>query len=65
MKALTEDGHEGQLYELTGPRLLTLAEAAAELGPAEGGEGGESGEGEVAGAACCQSAPSHSQVSSW
>jgi uncharacterized protein YbjT (DUF2867 family) len=26
--ALTEDGHTGQLYELTGPRLLTFAEAA-------------------------------------
>ncbi|MGH8827086.1 MAG: SDR family oxidoreductase, partial [Jiangellaceae bacterium] len=25
--ALTEDGHTGQLYELTGPRLLTFAEA--------------------------------------
>ena len=26
--ALTEDGHAGQAYELTGPRLLTFAEAA-------------------------------------
>ena len=26
--ALTEDGHAGQLYELTGPRLLTFADAA-------------------------------------
>jgi hypothetical protein len=25
--ALTEDGHSGQVYELTGPRLLTFAEA--------------------------------------
>ena len=25
--ALTEDGHAGELYELTGPRLLTFAEA--------------------------------------
>jgi uncharacterized protein YbjT (DUF2867 family) len=25
--ALLEDGHEGRLYELTGPRLLTFAEA--------------------------------------
>ncbi len=29
--ALTEDGHAGQLYELTGPRLLTFAEATAEI----------------------------------
>jgi uncharacterized protein YbjT (DUF2867 family) len=34
--ALTDDDHIGQLYELTGPRLLTLAEAAAELGDALG-----------------------------
>lgn len=32
--ALTDDRHIGQLYELTGPRLLTLAEAAAELSSA-------------------------------
>ena len=30
--ALTEDGHAGRLYELTGPRLLTFAEATAEIG---------------------------------
>ena len=29
--ALTEAGHAGQLYELTGPRLLTFAEAVAEI----------------------------------
>src|SRR5215212_879478 len=29
--ALTEEGHAGQLYELTGPRSLTFAEAAAEV----------------------------------
>ena len=29
--ALTEDGHGGRTYELTGPRLLTFADAAAEL----------------------------------
>ena len=29
--ALTEDGHAGQLYELTGPRLLTFAEAIEEI----------------------------------
>ena len=34
--ALTDDRHIGQLYELTGPRLLTLAEAADELGAAIG-----------------------------
>jgi uncharacterized protein YbjT (DUF2867 family) len=36
--ALTDDRHVGHLYELTGPRLLTLAEAAAELGAAIGRE---------------------------
>ena len=34
--ALTEDGHAGRLYELTGPRLLTFAEATAEIGRAAG-----------------------------
>jgi uncharacterized protein YbjT (DUF2867 family) len=34
--ALTEDGHAGQLYELTGPRSLTFAEAAAEIAEATG-----------------------------
>jgi uncharacterized protein YbjT (DUF2867 family) len=34
--ALTEDGHEGQVYELTGPRLLTFAEAVEEIGRATG-----------------------------
>ena len=34
--ALTEDRHIGQLYELTGPRLLTFAEAIAEIGRASG-----------------------------
>jgi uncharacterized protein YbjT (DUF2867 family) len=34
--ALTEPGHEGQLYEVTGPRLMTFAEMAEELGRAIG-----------------------------
>lgn len=34
--ALTEPGHSGQLYEVTGPRLLRFDEAAAELGAAIG-----------------------------
>src|SRR5262245_58280590 len=34
--ALTEDGHSGQLYDLTGPRLLTFAEAVAEIAAATG-----------------------------
>ena len=34
--ALTDRRHIGELYELTGPRLLTLAEAATELGHAMG-----------------------------
>src|SRR5215212_9834653 len=36
--ALTEDGHAGQLYELTGPRLLTFAEAVEEISLASGRE---------------------------
>lgn len=32
--ALTEDGHAGRLYEVTGPRLLTFAETAAALSSA-------------------------------
>ncbi|MBN3755576.1 NAD(P)H-binding protein [Paraburkholderia sp. Tr-20389] len=34
--ALTEDGHAGQLYELTGPRLLHFADAVAEIAQATG-----------------------------
>lgn len=34
--ALTEDGHAAQLYELTGPRLLTFAEAVEEIAKATG-----------------------------
>ena len=34
--ALTEDGHAGQVYELTGPRLLTFAEAVGEISQASG-----------------------------
>jgi uncharacterized protein YbjT (DUF2867 family) len=29
--ALTEEGHAGKIYELTGPRLLTLEEAVSEI----------------------------------
>ena len=36
--ALTEDGHRGQLYEVTGPRLMTFAEMAAALSQATGRE---------------------------
>ena len=36
--ALTEDRHAGQLYEITGPRLLSFAEAAADLSNATGRE---------------------------
>ncbi|GIH99556.1 NmrA family NAD(P)-binding protein [Planobispora takensis] len=36
--ALTEAGHGGRVYELTGPRLLTFAEAAAEISKACGRE---------------------------
>lgn len=34
--ALTEDGHAGRLYEVTGPELLTFADAATILGEARG-----------------------------
>ena len=34
--ALTEDGHAGQIYEVTGPRLLTFAEAVDEIAEATG-----------------------------
>ncbi|WP_221030564.1 NAD(P)H-binding protein [Actomonas aquatica] len=36
--ALLDSRHTGQLYELTGPRLLTFAEAVAEFGAATGRE---------------------------
>ncbi len=34
--ALTTDGHDGEVYELTGPRLLGFADVAAEIGKASG-----------------------------
>ncbi len=34
--ALTEEGHVGEVYEVTGPRMLTLADIAAELSSATG-----------------------------
>jgi len=36
--ALTDDKHAGKLYELTGPRLLTFADAIAEIARASGRE---------------------------
>jgi uncharacterized protein YbjT (DUF2867 family) len=36
--ALTDERHVGEVYELTGPRSLTFAEAAAEIGEAAGRE---------------------------
>ncbi len=36
--ALTEEGHAGELYELTGPRLLTFAQAVGETAQAAGRE---------------------------
>jgi uncharacterized protein YbjT (DUF2867 family) len=38
VKALTETGHGGRVYELTGPQLLSFHEAAAELSAATGRE---------------------------
>lgn len=34
--ALTEEGHADKLYEITGPRLMTFAEAVAEIAEASG-----------------------------
>jgi uncharacterized protein YbjT (DUF2867 family) len=36
--ALTDDGHVGEVYELTGPRLLTFADAVEEIAQATGRE---------------------------
>ena len=36
--ALSEDGHAGRVYEVTGPRLLSFADAAREIGRAAGRE---------------------------
>lgn len=36
VKVLTEEGHEGQLYELTGPRLMTFAQAISEIAEISG-----------------------------
>jgi uncharacterized protein YbjT (DUF2867 family) len=36
MAALTESGHDGKVYEVTGPRLMTFADVAAELSQATG-----------------------------
>ena len=36
--ALTEDGHAGEIYEVTGPRLLTFADAVAVIADATGRE---------------------------
>ncbi len=36
--ALTQDHHAGQLYEVTGPRLMTLADVASDLSAATGRE---------------------------
>lgn len=34
--SLTEEGHDGKVYEVTGPRLLTFAEATGEIAQATG-----------------------------
>jgi uncharacterized protein YbjT (DUF2867 family) len=38
VEALTDERHVGQLYELTGPRSMTFAQTAAEIGEAAGRE---------------------------
>lgn len=37
-RALIEDGHVGRVYEVTGPRLMTFADAIAEIAEAAGRE---------------------------
>ena len=34
--ALTEDGHDGEIYEVTGPRLLTFSDVATEISQVSG-----------------------------
>ncbi len=36
--ALTEEGHDGEIYEVTGPRMLTFAQVAKEISCAAGRE---------------------------
>ncbi len=36
--ALTEDGHHGEIYEVTGPRMLTFSDVAKEISRAAGRE---------------------------
>jgi uncharacterized protein YbjT (DUF2867 family) len=36
VKALTKNGHSGEIFEVTGPRLLTFAQAVAEIAAATG-----------------------------
>jgi steroid delta-isomerase-like uncharacterized protein len=36
VESLTETGHEGRIYEVTGPRLMTFAEAVEEIARATG-----------------------------
>ncbi|MCE6998145.1 NAD(P)H-binding protein [Saccharothrix sp. S26] len=36
--SLTEDGHEGRIYELTGPEAITFGQAVAEIGRVTGRE---------------------------
>jgi uncharacterized protein YbjT (DUF2867 family) len=38
LAALSDDGHAGEVYEVTGPRLMTFADIAAELSRATGRE---------------------------
>lgn len=38
VEALTKEGHKGELYEVTGPRLMTFADMAGELSQATGRE---------------------------
>ncbi|WP_406863975.1 NmrA family NAD(P)-binding protein [Streptomyces sp. HUAS MG47] len=40
VRTLTEDGHAGAVYEVTGPRLLTFVEVAEEISKASGREVG-------------------------
>ncbi|MHC4378056.1 MAG: NmrA family transcriptional regulator, partial [Planctomycetota bacterium] len=38
VEALVNDGHNGEVYEVTGPQLMTFAEIARDLSEATGRE---------------------------
>jgi uncharacterized protein YbjT (DUF2867 family) len=66
--ALTQDGHHGQIYELTGPRALRFDEAVAEIAAATGRElrfAGVPGEAFHAGMLDAGVPPEEAELVSW